>query len=110
MNVDEYVDGIVSKVGLIAPQLLDVVRNPPYLQIVKVSALSERQFRAAMEGECPGCGSDVLDRVESENDEWVWAACPDCCWSESFRVVARRNRYIWRMLPTAVSADRASNG
>lgn len=81
------------------PQLFDVVLEPPYLRIVAVGKVSERQFRAAMEGRCPGCDSTDLERVESENSEWMWATCSDCCWSDAFRAVARKNRIVWRMLP-----------
>lgn len=80
-------------------QIFDVVRNPPYLQIVKVGTASEREFRAAMEGECPGCGSRDLERIESENDEWTWASCESCFWAESFRAVAKDDGgHIWRIL------------
>lgn len=87
------------------PQLFDCVLAPPYLQVVKVSTVSERQFRAAMEGECPSCGSTDLARDESDNGEWMWAICSDCNWSEAFRATARKSRIIWRLLPSAVHGE-----
>lgn len=87
-----------------SPLVFDMVHAPPYMQIVAVTTASERQFRAAMEGECPGCGASDLERVPSENENWTWAHCSECSWAEAFRAVARTSRIIWRQLASAHKA------